>query len=172
MHMDSVEEGFCMNTTPQVKYPFSPYKNRNHEASPVINKEMKFGGNLFSPSQEKDKCFLMSNIEGCEWRNQKESRFHNTPLSKEVEMQMHKRTPWKGFTNLKEYYSPVDKISFMSPKKDNYFGKGTVSSPFVIKSPILKQISALREQHTSVFEDAITKAEHSNLFSSKSNNIQ
>lgn len=49
------------------------------------------------------------------------------------------------------------------------------ASPFLVKSPLLKAFPGLSKviaNNRDVFDDDITKAEHSNLFSSKSNQLQ
>jgi len=69
---------------------------------------------------------------------------------------------------------PFIEYSYISPKKDLSFGRDItgfkLTSP-VTKTPIQKQGFMTPYHPTDLFEDDMTKAELSNLFSSKSNQI-
>mmetsp|Transcript_29750 Transcript_29750/g.26322 ORF Transcript_29750/g.26322 Transcript_29750/m.26322 type:complete len:192 (+) Transcript_29750:472-1047(+) len=93
VNMDSLDERIYLNTTPPAKFMPSPYKPRDSLASPVPSRDHKLEGTLFSPSNDKYRSLWMTNLEAVEWRSQKYNKNINTPLSKEVEMQMDKRTP-------------------------------------------------------------------------------
>lgn len=142
---------------------FSPSKNqiRNYEPDELLN----------TPAQERFQNFWLPNPESTHWKSLRYLRVKNTPLSKDFVRAFSKQTPKKDFDEPNDNNSLLNECSFVSPRKELSFGRDIVSSTPVSKTPISKQIYEVPGHPSELFEDDPTKAEFSNLFSNKSNNI-
>ena len=171
LSMNCYEEKVNQDTTQQRKYSISPSKIMGGDFESKVLKDLKIEENFISPFTDKLGSLWLNHIDFDEIKNFKYSKLKNTPQRKAIDKQSYKRTPCKGFENLNENFSPYNENSMLSPKKGMGFGGAMVSSPFIMKSPLMKQISNIKEQQSTFFDDAYTKAENSNLFSNKSNQI-
>jgi len=171
LSMNCYDEKVDQNPTLLWKYPISPYKIKWDEFESLVGRDLKIEENCLSPFIDKLGSFWLNHTDYDDLKNFKSSKLKNTPLRRDVDRQSFKRTPCKGFANLSEIFSPYKENSLISPQKEINFDKVMVTSPFIMKSPLMKQISNIRDQQSEVFDDAYTKAEHSNLFSNKSNQI-
>jgi hypothetical protein len=83
----------------------------------------------------------------------------------------HKNTPRRDNHEEDSACSPLNRNSFISPKKELSFGKEVLSSTPVVKTPLLKHVYDTPYQQSELLDDDLTKAEFSNLFSNKSNHM-
>ncbi|CAI2368544.1 unnamed protein product [Moneuplotes crassus] len=172
IHLSMYEEkDFEQDIAPITKFLGSHRNILAEDYESEIGGEVKFEANELSPLQDNFRNIWRSCIDSDEKKHI--SKISHQP--RELEKMPAKRSACKDFSNLNSNYSPINENNFLSPTKDLCLSRGMISSPFMVKSPLLKAIPALSKvlnNHRDIFDDDITKAENSNLFSNKSNQIQ
>jgi hypothetical protein len=151
----------------------SPSKIRMNEIQYNLNVSDQKADCMESiPYHDRLSKFWLSNTDNDPWKKHKYNKIKSTFLAKEYEKPFIRGTPQKNFKNLHENFSPANENSFVSPKKGFSFGRDIHASSPSKKLPLLRQVYELEDKHCEIFDDDITKAEYSNLFSNKSNHIQ
>lgn len=167
------EDNVGVDTTPLSKYAHSPAVARTFEAGPYQYGNGQFGDDMEYPtSKDKVGAFWLSGPNPNIFKKDKFSRIRSSLAIPEVPQAFINTTPRKDLGNLDVGFSPDRENSFISPKKELSFGKNLLGASPITKTPLLKKVYELNQQHCDLFDDDLTKAEHSNLFSIKSNNNQ
>lgn len=168
-----IDESIDVNSTPLSKYMISPSKIRINELQTqlgILDHKADCMENI--PCNERLSKFWLSNLDNDPWKKHKYGKLSNLSLAKELEKPFVRGTPLKNFKNLQENFSPANENLFISPKKGFSFGRDIHASSPIKKIPVLRKVYELEDKNCEIFDDDLTKAEYSNLFSNKSNHIQ
>jgi hypothetical protein len=158
-------ENIDINSTPLSKYMISPSKIRINELQTLLNaSDYKADCMENIPCNEKFSKFWLLNFDNDLWQKHNYGSSNSSPV-KELEKPFVRGTPQKNFKNLQENFSPANENIFISPKKGFSFGRNIHTSSQIKKVSLQKKVNELEDKHCEIFDDDLTKAEYSNLFS-------